>query len=122
MVVSLLEYEDISDSIAGHTIVKDIAISISILWVVLLDSVLYISYYNWQKAAHLLKTKWKEQLLLIDKIQNKNTSKQPWTLKYHHIVSKPKYVLIIAVTYWLFYLVTIMYVYIIYSMRKTLFV
>mmetsp|Transcript_49254 Transcript_49254/g.81900 ORF Transcript_49254/g.81900 Transcript_49254/m.81900 type:complete len:543 (+) Transcript_49254:43-1671(+) len=85
-----------------HPIVKDVMMSMSVLWLSLLNCVLWATYYDWKKSTHLLKSEWKEQLLLIDRIKpDSRTKNKPWTLKHGKVMSNPSVLLTAAVVYWM---------------------
>eukprot|EP01084_Bolivina_argentea_P173706 300898_1 len=108
VLISLLEVEGINVGFAGNSYIKDIAISVTLLWLLLLDCVLWISYFNWTKSRQLIKTQWKEHLKLIEKIHH-HTTKQPWTLRYGKMLSNAKYIWMIAIAYWIFYVSALLY-------------
>eukprot|EP01084_Bolivina_argentea_P268456 455971_1 len=108
-ITTTLKIDRIDIGFAGNKNLHTLSISTTMLWVLLLDCVLWISYFNWKKSTQLLKTQWKEQLLLIDKIHNKRKTKQSWILRYGKLLSNIKYILMISVIYYLIYVAIILY-------------
>ena len=105
----LCQYDGTSVGVLGEQYASDVTISISILYGVLLDVVVWILYFDSKRSTQILQTQWTEHLLLLQKINNQTQQNEPWTIKYTKICSSLKFLLSLAVLYWLLSLTILMY-------------
>ena len=109
VVLSLCEYDgEQFGTVTDY--VLDASVSMSILYAILLDVVVWILYFDWKRAGQILKTKWTDHLLLLQKIHDKAENNEPWTIKYAKICGNAKFLLIFAVLYWFVSFILLLYV------------
>ena len=97
-----LKFQGVDIGHFGEENVINISNDVSILWLLLIDMVLWISFFNWRKSIQLSRTKWRTQLQLIDNINNTDiTAKKPWTLRYGKLLSNQKFLLSLVTIFWL---------------------
>eukprot|EP01084_Bolivina_argentea_P157016 273620_1 len=102
--IQLLEHESFHLGILTDYIIRDIANSITYIYIALFDQILWISWFNWIKSLQLLKKKWKGHLHLIEILNKDNVSTKlhlHWTLKYGKHLTNKKSLFIVALLFWI---------------------
>ena len=110
----LCQYDGMAVGLWGDHYVSDVTVSMSILYGVLMDIVVWILYFDWKRSTQILQTQWTEHLLLLQKINNKTAQNEPWTIKYAKICANGKFLVSIAIIYWLLSLTILMYEFVYY--------